>query len=164
MLGSINNLMTVDPGNITGIAVWKTGIIPYKTLDIRIKLAVGDPLDVDECVRQMAEKFTQLFQEDLNDCRPEIVYIEGVRVYNTLKSMTSAMRGNLMWLSYLVGAYTQIVHGFGAQAKIIEPSQWKGQMNKTAVKRRIERRIGMVYRNEHITDAVGMGLSIAGIL
>jgi hypothetical protein len=44
--------------------------------------------------------------------------------------------------------------------KLITVESWKGQVSKDVVKRRIMREKGWMFKNDHMTDAVGIGLSM----
>jgi len=105
------------------------------------------------------------FKELILELQPTSVYIEGVALWSgSLKSMTSARQGDLFELSYLIGGYCKACTDAGIKFILISPTRWKGQMNKNAVKLRVYRAIKLSYKTTHETDAVGMGLSLMGIL
>lgn len=152
----LRGFLTVDPGEHTGWAYWSgtnkplTGQIrPAKTRELEPGL-----------IHHWGE-----FKALLASCRPCTVIIEGVEIWEgSLVSMTSAKRGNLFKLAYLVGGYTQIANSKNIEVEIIPARRWKGQLTKDAVRSRVKRFNGQLYRTDHITDAVGIGVAIMGKL
>ncbi len=89
------------------------------------------------------------------------VYIEGAGLWgDSLKSQTSAARGDTFKLAYLVGAYVAEVQRMGMCAIIVDAREWKGTLSKEGTKLRVARIMGDVDKyNEHEIDAVAFGLS-----
>lgn len=152
---SKRKVITIDPGNNTGYAVWE----PNKR-----KPVTGIIRSTEKEVEAFLYIMLGQMEEVVEIHKPFRAVIEGVQVWGDLKSITSARRGNLMKLSYLVGGYFTLFGLQGIGCKIVNPQHWKGQMNKDAVALRVEREIGETYKTDHVTDAVGIGLAERGIL
>ena len=80
------------------------------------------------------------------------------------KSQTSAERGDLLKLSYLVGQIGYVCRECGIRCVLVTPQQWKGSMSKAVVIARIERALGGWSPTSHDADATGMGLAAIGVL
>jgi hypothetical protein len=98
----------------------------------------------------------------LNTYRPSRVVIEFPELWASGVSMTSAMKGDLFKLTYLIGGLGQILC---SPPILISPREWKGQLPKPVVLGRIRN----AYPNfkkvpNHAADAIGMGLSAQGFL
>jgi len=96
--------------------------------------------------------------------RPILVVAEFPRVWQEATSHASATRGDLFKLAYLVGALDRACEALDmGTVQLISPSDWKGQLPKDALKRRVEKLLGVSYQ-DHELDAVGMGLAAMGRL
>jgi len=83
---------------------------------------------------------------------------------DSARSQQAAKRGDLLRLTFLVGALGQVVYALcDRKAVIVEPTMWKGDMPKAVMKRRVRRALHRKYR-EHEYDGVAMGLRIMGKL
>jgi len=84
------------------------------------------------------------------------------------KSQSSAARGDLFKLTYLVGGIAQVARqATGNLPILITPSEWKGQLPKDVVIARIKKAYGKKadeFTKDHEADAVGMGLALQGRL
>lgn len=149
---SIESFLTVDPGFNTGAAYWHRNcdgpgteyfIVPGKGTSHKLKWA-WDRFD------------------DLLECRdPDAVFIESTQLWQeSLTSLTSGSTGDLLTLTLLIGGYARICQTRKMMFELLPAQQWKGQMNKDTVARRIFREIGLRFPNSHVTDAVGMGMSL----
>ena len=139
--------MTIDPGLAgTGWAVWDErwelkdhGVI-YPKSDPKSSSIVSGLLDVT-CDRGV---FTSFFVE-------EPAFMEGGR------GVVTARSGSLVKLLLLVG---MIMQEFGAEG--VKVRDWKGQLPKDVVIRRIKRVLPDCLATSHDWDAVGMGLYLSG--
>ena len=154
----LNRVMSIDPGDHIGFAYWKGDLYPIVG---QIELPYGKA-KLDTMETQLAFLWSQ-FSSLLTKYKPTIVYIEGVEFWmGSLKSVTAAKRNNLSKLSYVVGGYSNEAMRRGIEVRILPASQWKGQMSKEIVMRKINRINGQVYQTDHISDAVGIGMSRMG--
>lgn len=97
--------------------------------------------------------------------KPQRVILEGVeRHAGSTAGMAALDSGDLWTLAYLVGGYAATALAVGCTVTIVTASQWKGQLNKAAVAARVRMANGVEYPNDHVTDAVGIGLATANLL
>lgn len=149
---------TVDVGFNTGIAITREDEILY-TYKITEK-SEHEKQNIALRVGLMCEHFARILKDNdtITAC-----FIEGVQMYNTSQvSKLAAASGDLFGLAYMAGAYCQVAMGF-CNAYIVNPREWKGNMNKDITKSRIVRALGKSF-GDHIDDAVGMSLSLRGKL
>jgi hypothetical protein len=113
-------------------------------------------------LNQMLDKFDELLKEYL----PETVVIESVELWGaSAKSLMTGYTGDLMKLSYLVGGYLSICNDMKIPVLLISAKRWKGQMrNDRQLVQRVKLANGQTYESEHVRCAVGIGLSILGVL
>ena len=152
-------LLTLDPGlRHTGWAVFG---VQAKTL---IKSGVSLRAPAEPQLKAAAEQAIQL--EYMLSCDPTIGMIacEFPAMWGSHKSFASAVRGDLLILTYLVGSlgfavYRQRGHG---HFHAIPVQAWKGQLTKEAVIIRIKKVIGPRKIRNHEADAIGLGLIMLG--
>ncbi len=156
----MSNVVSVDPGWNTGLAYWIGDKFPITNLikepPKRKKIKI-EPTRL----QYMFDKFNAYIKSnDLDLC-----IIEGVEMWTgSVRSMTSAARGNLFSLAYIVGGYINICYQQGIEIKLVYPrggkdrEMWKGQLNAEMVAKRIYRLNKKTYP-EHIREAVGIGFS-----
>lgn len=162
-------ILTIDPGIHTGIALWKNweDLFP-KTYEI----FAGEKGTHEEKLYTLQAKFTQLVDNieeqmivsPVDDSNLHI-FIEGVEHWaGNLKSQTASTRGNLSFLSYMVGVYCAVCFAKDFPVKIIPARVWKGQMSKSVTATRVFKINEVKYKSSHVIDAVGMGFAMQGIL
>lgn len=158
-LNILNNILTVDTGDNTGIAYWKGNLFPH------VDQIICPVWNIKKINTQLCYMWDQFESIILCFKNLQKVYFEGTNVYrSSLVSMTSATRGNLTKLNYLIGGYANMCFKNGIEFEIITAQQWKGQMSKEATTNKIKLLNGQTYSSEHITDAVGMGFGIMKML
>lgn len=157
-------VLCIDPGlGGTGLAFWN-------------ELSKGmNPADPDLCVLHhfpdsygwlaRVKSLTDNVVTSMKQTKPDWVVIEFPKLWGSSeKSFTSAARGDLFKLTYLVGNIgREVVAATFRPPVLVTPKEWKGQMSKDVVHRRIKRALNISY-GEHVADAVGMGLAIMGAL
>lgn len=80
------------------------------------------------------------------------------------RSRQAAKRGDLLRLVFLVGALGVVAHELCVVSPVtVEPKEWKGDMSKAVMKRRVHRALHHRYQ-KHEYDGVAMGLRIMGKL
>lgn len=155
----LNNVITVDPGKTTAWAYWSGDLQPKVGSLREGKYDKNKPLE--EQMEKMWSKFAMIIRKN----NPSVCYMEGVEVWTTsMRSQIASKTSALFKLTFLLGGYCRICQQEGIKFGIVYPSRWKGQMNDDAVKARVKRANGNEYKNPHITDAVGIGLSLMGVL
>lgn len=168
-MDSLNRCLTIDPGWNTGIAYWVGDLDPITQVikePARRKKIKIEPERLDYMFRKF-DSIVRIYKDEIDRC-----YIEGVELwaYN-LRSMTSAKRGDLFALAYMVGGYTAMCQRNGIEVMLLYPTgekkkervAWKGQLDARKLAARIVRINNKTYP-EHVREAVGMGFSILGIL
>jgi Holliday junction resolvasome RuvABC endonuclease subunit len=152
----MSKVLGIDPGRHTG---W--GLVNGQNY-----VASGSFTGAGEPFTYMVEMKNMLgsILEGLRYC-PDWCVLEGVQVYgDSLKSQTSARRGDLIVLSYLIGVYASVCHDYGIAVRIMTPREWKGQWTKDATAAYVKRTVGLTFKTDHETDAVAMALRTAGDL
>ena len=155
VIPELDECATVDPGRKTGIAFWDGTFFP-STTTISYKDAIKKSLS--KYIAYMTDSFYDLL--DTHNTYYKFIQIEGVEVWgSSSKSMASATSGDLIILSYLVGAYVVVAQEFTKEVQIKTAPQWKGQLSKEGTAARVKRINKLTYENDHITDAVAMGFA-----
>lgn len=150
-------IATIDPGINTGIALWEDHVKLPVCKFIAVKSGIGE-------INQL-ESLCKGFYTIVLGCSARECVIESDEFWKgSLKSETSATRGNLSLLSHIVGAYFGVCSILHVKCSFIKAREWKGQMSKEIVARRVEMALGIRYSSSHITDAVGIGLALKGLL
>jgi hypothetical protein len=169
MSKTLHNVITVDPGWNTGIAYWLGDNKPITKIikePPRRKIIKVEP----SRLKYMFAQFSAIINSFIDT--PDDCYIEGVEMWSgNVRSLTSAQRGNLFSLAYLVGGYIEICHRKNIIVRLVYPRgnkakgqvMWKGQLNTKKLTKRIQRINGLTYP-EHIREAVGIGFSVMGVL
>lgn len=95
---------------------------------------------------------------------PSLVVLEFPELWiNSAVSFSSATRGDLFKLTYLIGGLGEVARRASNNLPIlVSPRDWKGQLPKDVVIRRIKRRFPNLKLDNHEADAVGMGLAAQG--
>jgi len=137
--------MFVDPGYVTGWAVFRDSILSqYGQIDSYRK--AGDR------VTYLREQYTERLRIEA----PHVVFIEGVDMRGMHGNIHAIMRGDLTRLAYLVGSYAA-AH---SRSMLVTPL-WKGNLSKTALRVQIKLmhpEMNTAAIPQHALDAVGMGV------
>ncbi len=157
------NIAFLDPGLTgSGIALWYDLQVGAATPPVRreaLSFRSGT-------MHTRAIKYTQAVRNFLARYLPDSLVIEFPTAWpGSAKSYTSIQRGDLFKLTYLVGMIAGVAQWKSPCLEIafVTPARWKGQLDKLKVRKRIYRALRDDYPN-HVEDAVGMGLSAAGVL
>lgn len=159
----LSKTLTVDTGWNTGWAYWIRGSLHPKTGILIARKELDDPI---EKIDQLTIEFNAL----LYTLEPRLVYLEGTQFWEgSIKSEMAWKTEDLIYLSYLIGGYIHVCLLNKIPVIVLTAVQWKGQMTDEQVRLRVGRRNGADYsimyghRWPHVTDAVGIGLSVMGI-
>jgi hypothetical protein len=154
-------ILTVDPGIHTGIAYFQFATTQCPVI-YEINAGKGK---IEDRIRNLSEQFQEVIIL-VNKSRTVVeCYIESVEWWEgDLISRTSSSRGNLSFLAYIVGVYSAVCFQNNIKVHLLPARAWKGQMSKEVTAERVRRVNGMTYKSSHLTDAVGIGLSLQGVL
>ena len=103
----------------------------------------------------------------LGPLSPKLVIIEFPGLWvDAAKSQASAGSGASFKLAYLCGALARdTAERSRAEVMLVSPGDWKGQLKKAVVDERIRRALKRdVDYPDHVSDAVGIGLAMQGVL
>ena len=157
-------ILTIDPGINTGIAHFKTHDDKRPNV---YEIRARKDASIEKRLLNIHVEFNTLLYIIEEEEKSDLVscYIESVEYWEqNLISRTSAVRGNLSFLSYMVGVYSSVCFQHGIEVHLLPARAWKGQMDKEVTAERVRRVNGITYKNSHITDAVGIGFSLQGVL
>ncbi len=155
-------ILTVDPGlGGTGWAYWDNFSSKVKPF---IPPSNWGILNCDKgSWQERSIKIAYQFRSVLIETGANYIIIEMPELWQTGKSMASATSGDLHKLIYLIGQLSIFSHNMHGAPRLILPREWKGQLDKPTVIHRIKKLLGLNI-NSHAADAVGMGLSLQGVL
>lgn len=156
--------MSLDPGvKGTGVALWnmetwgQEGSMPVDVFNI----VPGPGSSWLGVAHGMAEDYRKVFQ-NFNIAR---VDSEFPQFFDSAGGHSTAARGDLQKLTFIVGVYAGITWDFKAIWYPWLVNEWKGQLSKEIVERKILRRIPEVTKlgvESHMWDAIGIGLHAQG--
>jgi hypothetical protein len=163
------HIWCVDPGVIgTGIARWErwcTDELHPPTGTYQITPTMSSRARWEIRFHNMMDLFTNRLVSHI----PSVVVIESAGLWGqSARSTTAALQGDTFKLAYLIGAMLYASTMCGSIAMLIAPQDWKGQLSKKMVSNRIQAVLNVgsksMWVREHVSDAVGMGLSLMGAL
>lgn len=158
----MSTLLTVDPSlTSTGLALWN-----YRTL-IGTELLKVSPREGEHWL-SVAQRMTMKFHDVLHVRQPHKVTIELPSFYASSSGHMVAVRGDLIKLACIVGMFTRTAMEPGADVRLVEPNEWKGQLPKDVVIQRVRDRIPEIDKKfapkKDSWDAIGIGLYEHGLL
>lgn len=97
--------------------------------------------------------------------QPKLIILEFPQLWASGKSMVATQKGDLFKLTYLIGGLGEVSRRHNVNLPVlVYPLEWKGQLPKDVVIRRIKKRFPHIKPKNHEADAIGMGLAAQGIL
>jgi len=155
----LNNIITIDPGlEQTSYACWNGELLPvFGSLPSyrKIKSVCERILFLKENLKELLMKF---------DKTKYVVCEDQFISFSSGKYYTSAVRGDILKLSRLCENYRMLCYDMGIKFESIAPRAWKGDLTKEQVQSRIHRVIAVKCKTHNEYDAVGIGLSLMGVL
>lgn len=157
------SLMAIDPGVEGAFAFWKESTVEYVERPSVWGTfgSTGSSEDwqvrVDTAWRQLRTRIFLL--------KPQRVVCEWPELFaHNEASLASNKRGDLMKLMYVVGGISKICHGMSIPIQLARVFEWKGQLSKSMVIKRIKDRFpgATLPFKSHEWDAVGIGLWARG--
>lgn len=164
--------LSIDPGIEMGWAIWdgsvsaETQPTPQPPLDTGI---ISPRKDAPWISRSnlIMWAFDNLVKQtgDAYEGRVENVYCEWPGYFDDAAGQLTASSGALVKLTIAVGRVMQYCQDHRLKFFPIQVGDWKGQVSKEVVERRIRRRLGDAVCSgfrKHVWDAVGVGLYVKG--
>lgn len=144
---------SLDPGQNTAIAYWQKGdLIGYSHY-------AGKGENWDEKVNSIVYQLDRA----LETTTPLSLFFENPSYFGQGAGKVAAQSGSLVKLTTLVGVVRALCVRRGIETVPVGVNEWKGQMSKQAVQKRVENRLGKpVDEVDHIVDAIGIGLFVQG--
>lgn len=162
---TVSRILTLDPGaRDMGHAFWSV-----LKRGPKVKATMPDSMGTSRLPRGVS--WEEAVQHQCNALEALILHhgvqnvvMEFAELWGkSARSQAAATTGNLFKLAFLVGGLyrtaSDLVH---ASPVIVLPTEWKGQLSKTATKKRLLRALGIdgLRATEHAIDAVAMGVRI----
>ena len=165
--GTWNRVLCIDPGiRHLGYAFWpiiKRAPGAHTVAPKDSGLITTSPRTAWEAI--VYEELAAWLRRYITTNRVRHVVIETATFWSeSARSRQAAKRGDLLRLVFLVGALGEVAYELCAASPVtVEPKEWKGDMPKDVMKKRVRRALHRKYR-EHEYDGVAIGLRIMGKL
>ena len=155
-------ILTVDPGVSIGWALWKPGT----KLPLRTGIAPATVSREGSYQTRSLAAVSYLQHALTYDWRCiGLVWIEWPQFFGF---NATAARGDLVKLAFSVGCLARMIDAFGGiRIHFVKVHEWKGQLSKATIQRRIRKILGDGVCKEFkddIWDAVGIGLWTRNLL
>lgn len=185
----MRNFISIDPGIHSGFSIFfkhindvknfafNTGI--FDVLPVSLQFFSSDktefqtlPFNVDvsreSSLYNRFNILTKSFEKVLKTVKIEKCVIETPSFWpSSLVSNIAVGKSSLFLVSNIIGVYVGLCCLNDIKVKMITPVEWKGQLNKKQIQRRVEQVYNLndyFYKNEHVNDAIGIGLNELGLL
>lgn len=159
-----DKLLNIDTGMNTGLCYWRGDGSPDTHL-LKESPCNSKLPKIDRIILMTSMLDSIIHQKNW---RPNYAIIEDTELWSgSLVSMTATKRGDTFMLAQLAAAYAIMLwETQRSTIKLVMPREWRGQLPESALQSRIQKVLPSfdVEENEHITDAVGMGISACGLL
>lgn len=158
----VDREMFVDTGRHTGFAVFEND----QKAGVDFNPATGGFTSRDTDLYAYLDTMARILLDALSTYKPDRVWLESAEFWGEESEVSeqAVKQWDLFKLQTMVGVYYAVMRSCKIECRLIFAREWKGQLTKDATKKRVFRATGKYYPNDHITDAVGMGLSIYGQL
>jgi len=118
-------------------------------------------------VEHLGDQFYKLMEDWEVRSSLKGVWCEFPEFWDNLGGKVSARKGSLVKLAFIVGVYARISWELGTEFNIVPVREWKGQLPKEIVNRRIVEMVGLeacerVGLRTHAWDAAGIALFARG--
>lgn len=156
----MTTVISMDPGDNTGIVIWKHGKpVDKKFWKLKAKEKQLPPAEQQAILTKYFLDFLTGF---LKGNPPQVRFvIEGVSLWgNSAKSQASALRGNSFELAYLVGGYINTFQNVYPEGGVIlvDVRTWKGNLPTPVLFDILKNKFKIEPENEHLACAYGIGL------
>lgn len=157
--------ISIDPGIVgTGLAVW----FPDEEYPVQVAILQPDKLAGSrepgtDSWHERAATLMSALEAYVQAWSPDLVAIEEPIYFDDEYGQMAAKEGSFTKLVRLVGMMEQLFNSMGIPMKWVPVREWKGQLPKKVVERRIRAILPDLEAESHELDAVGVGLHHRGI-
>lgn len=154
-----NKLLTIDTGENTGLAYWQGDLYPdVCEITVTNKKANHETKLCDLWKKFHSYILTNLRYNKVDILEVDLCIMEIPELWgDDLLSLAATKRGNLFYLSLIIGGYARICHEFEIPFTFVTAREWKGQHSKRVTASWLKNINGITYKSDHISDAVGIG-------
>jgi len=155
-------LIAIDPGKVTGVAVFggSTRPLPQRDANVREGCLISATVCTEEQCLMHIENAAPVRQRKSGDC-----IIEVPQIYPGQQQKGD--QNDLIKLAVLVGRYVDRATACGFQVRLVKPREWKGQLPKDVCWRRVRETLDsfeldnmekvLKSRAHNMHDAIGLG-------
>lgn len=159
------NVMTIDPGiSGTGIAFWDEKQFYDQRVDSVDKNYWIRPIKAFILSFKDQDKYIEALKKVANLNKVKIAFIEDASHMEGAKGHMVSSSGNLVTLAEFIGRMKEMFYREGINCQLIKVANWKGNLPKEVVWRRIKRVWPACTAESHALDAVGIGFYLAGCI
>lgn len=160
-------ILSIDPGiDGTGIAVWNEDP-DWRTSLSSVKVWSRPSVEgwVSKCI-----ELSDLYYNLHESVQPVRIYCEWPAYHQTGVGQAATAKGDIHKLSFLIGMFAREVADVGGEFILVPVAEWKGQLPKQVVQRRIEKAYAgtgvleglKLKKLDHSWDAIGIGMYAKG--
>jgi hypothetical protein len=158
-----SNRASMDPGGTgAGLCIWPEEewnqcLPPVWMQNVYPVRRVGPWLDRTMSVLSQ-------IADHLDNFKPSHLYCECPQFFEGTRGMASAGSGDLVKLCLFTGGIIEVCRVRDTRLHLIDVNEWKGQLPKDVVERRIYKRLPQLEGviSAHVVDGVGIGLYAKG--
>jgi hypothetical protein len=172
----MNKILTVDPGVFTmGACLWDEKewyserlALPELAVNVDLKEHERKRTEPMQAMNAIVQMLRPWFEEDpITYC-----YCEKPQIWTSARGMAGAIKGHVLQLEMFRGILFSLCQEFSTEFKDVKILDWKGQLPKQKVNKRLrdiilkeykrDWDVAMLSRGEHDWDALGMGFYLQG--
>jgi len=172
----MNKILTVDPGVYTmGACLWDEKewfsdklALPELAVNIDLNDKERKKTEPMQAMNAMVQSLRPWFEEEtITYC-----YCEKPQIWTSARGMAGAIKGHVLQLEMFRGILFSLCQEFNAEFKDVKILDWKGQLPKLQVNKRLRSIIlkeyrctwdvAMLSKGEHDWDALGIGFYLQG--
>lgn len=169
-----STLLAIDPGVHMGFAFWpkgrkyptQCGVIKPQVNLLKMKLLLVSGKDVD-FFKKMHSTIHQLGSLVMK-LKPECIVCEWPQSFSSVGGRAASGTGSIIKLAFGIGQVALIADVCRAKFIPVPVAQWKGQLSKKIVIKRIKKklpasRLEYLEPDSHAWDAIGIGMFCKGL-
>lgn len=172
----MNKVLTVDPGVYTmGACLWDLDefysdrlALPELAVNVDLKDKERKKVEAKQSMNAMVQSLKPWFEEEpITQC-----FCEKPQIWTSARGMAGAIKGNVLDLEMFRGILFSLCQEFSTEFRDVKILDWKGQLSKLQVNKRLRDILIREYRRnwdadilsngEHDWDALGIGFYLQG--